>query len=112
MLTGSNAYTGGTQLNGGVLGFAASALPFSTSPPNIAFGGGTLQWAAGNTQDVSAGIAFIPAGQAANIDTNGNSVTFASSLSGDGGLTKVGAGMLTLAASNSFAGTTNVNGGT
>ena len=54
----------------------------------------------------------MPAGQAAVIDTNGNSVTFASSLSGAGGLTKAGAGMLTLAASNSFAGTTNVNGGT
>ncbi len=108
-LTGANSYSGGTQINGGVLTFASGSLPVS----NISFGGGTLQWATRNTQDVSSGIAPIAAGQAAQIDTNGNSVTFASPLSGPGGLTKTGSGALNLANPvNSFAGNIVVSGGT
>ena len=49
---------------------------------------------------------------AAQLDTNGNNVTFASPSSGNGGLTKYGAGTLTLTVSNSYAGRTAVNGGT
>ncbi len=110
-LTGANSYSDGTQINGGVLNFASGSLPISNS--NISFGGGTLQWATRNTQDVSSGIAPIAAGQAALIDTNGNSVTFASPLSGPGGLTKTGSGTLNLANSvNSFAGNIVVSGGT
>ncbi len=107
-LTGTGVYTGGTAINGGVLDFVAGSLPLS----NISFGGGTLQWAGGNTQDVSSGFAPIAAGQAAILDLNGNSVSFASSLSGSGGVTLVGSGSLTLLNSNSYAGTTTVNGGT
>ena len=112
VLSGTNTYTGGTLLNGGVLNFTPSALPFSTSPPNITFGGGTLQYAAGNTEDVSGGIAPIAAGQAAIIDTGTNSVAFNSPLSGSGGLTKVGVGTLTLNVVNPFTGPTTVSGGT
>ena len=112
-LTGvSNTYTGGTNLNGGILNFVTGALSFSTSTPNINFHGGTLQWASFYSQDVSAGIAPIAAGQAAILDTNGNNVSFASSLTGSGGLTKTGGGVLTLLNSNSYSGVTTVNGGT
>ena len=110
-LSGSNTYTGGTYLDSGsTLNFTAQALPHG--PNSIFFNGGTLQWAAGNTVDVSAGFAQIAAGQLANIDTNGNNVTFASSLSGLGSLTKYGAGILTLTASNGYQGGTTVNVGT
>ena len=97
----ANTYSGGTQINGGVLNFVFRvAARFG----NISFGGGTLQWATGNTQDVSAGIPPIPAGKPARLDTNGNNVTFASPLNGGGGLTKIGSGTLTLNATASYAG--------
>ena len=83
----NNSYSGGTYLSGGVLSFAASALPGS-----ITFGGGALQWYGANTSDVSARIAPIAAATAAVLDTNGNNVVFAAPLGGSGGLTKAGAG--------------------
>ena len=107
-LSGVGTYTGGTTLSGGVLNFSASAL----GTGGITFSGGTLQYASGNTQDVSPAIASIGSGQAAKIDTNGNSVFFGSGLSGNGGLMKLGSGMLTLNAANSYLGTTTVSGGT
>jgi fibronectin-binding autotransporter adhesin len=110
ILSGTNTYAGGTHVNGGVLNFAPSAL--GSGP--VTFGGGTLQWAASNTLDVSTtpGIAAIPSGKSASLDTNGNSVSFSSSLSGAGGLTKIGAGTLTLGVPNTFTGATNITGGT
>ncbi len=110
-LSGTNTYTGGTQLNGGILNFAASAVPHAV-PRSITFGGGTLQYAAGNTVDVSGAIAPIASGQAAIIDTGSNSVTFASPLSGGGGLTKAGAGVLTLLGANAYSGSTTISAGT
>ncbi len=106
-LSGSNTYTGGTFLDAGTLNFTHAP----TGPNSITFNGGTLQYAAGNTQDISAAIAPLGPGQSAKIDTNGNNVTFASGLSGQGGLTKYGAGILTLTASNSYAGGTTVDAG-
>ena len=111
-LSGDNTYTGGTVLDGGVLDFANGSLPFSTTAPDITFAGGTLQWAPGNTEDVSAGIAPVAAGETISLDTNGNNVTLASPLSGDGGLTAVGTGTLTLTAANTYAGGTDVEDGT
>ena len=80
----------------------------------VAFGGGTLQWATGNTVDVSTspGITAIASGKVANLDSNGNNVTFNTGLSGAGGLTKIGAGTLTLAAADTFSGATSITGGT
>jgi autotransporter-associated beta strand protein len=48
----------------------------------------------------------------ATFDTNGNNVTLASVLSGPGGMTKIGAGVLTLSGANSYSGATTVNAGT
>ena len=107
-LSGVNTYAGGTTLSGGTLNFSASAL----GTGSITFAGGTLQYGSNNTQDVSSAMAPIAAGQAASIDTNGNSVVFNSGLSGTGGLTKLGAGLLTLNAANSYLGTTTVSSGT
>ncbi len=109
-LSGTNSYTGGTLLDAGTLNFTANALP--TGANAITFNGGILQWATGNSTDVSAAIAPIAASQLANIDTNGNNVTFGHPLSGQGGLTKYGAGILTLTASNSYTGGTLVDAGT
>ena len=69
VLGGVNTYSGGTALDQGVLRFAARP-PHGAA--NIHFYGGTLQWAKGNTQDISAGIAPVASGQTAILDTNGN----------------------------------------
>ena len=106
----ANAYGGGTVLSGGTLNFVAGAVP--TGSGAINFSGGALQRAPGNTQDVSASLAPITLGQAAILDTGTNSLTFNTGLSGPGGLTKLGAGTLILAASNGYGGTTTVNNGT
>ena len=52
LLSGTNTYSGGTTLSSGALSFTANAIP--VAPNSIGFVGGGLQWASGNTQDVSA----------------------------------------------------------
>ena len=53
----------------------------------------------------------ITLGGPATIDSNGNSITIASSLSGSGGLTKINNGTLTLESVNVYSGGTTVAGG-
>jgi fibronectin-binding autotransporter adhesin len=108
-LTGSNSYTGGTNINLGTVEFAANAL----SGTAVSINGGTLRYAPGNTEDISTKTVTVgPSG--ATINTNGNDVTFAGGIgnAGAGGLTKAGAGTLTLAGSNSYTGSTTITGGT
>jgi fibronectin-binding autotransporter adhesin len=110
ILGGSNTYTGGTFINGGELGLSSSgAIP---QPGNVTFGGGTLQFSANNTTDISASI--VNSSGPIAIDTNGQVVTFGGTLasSNSGGLTKIGLGTLVLAASNAYTGTTTLAGGT
>jgi autotransporter-associated beta strand protein len=109
VLGGANTYSAGTALNQGVLRFANGSLPHGAS--SIHFYGGTLQWASGNSQDISAGIAPVAAGQTAILDTNGNNLSFATGLSGSGGLTKAGSGGLTLTGANSYDGVTTISAG-
>jgi fibronectin-binding autotransporter adhesin len=108
ILSGTNTYTGGTAVEGGLINFA-SASNFSTG--SITLNGGGLQWATGNTTDISSRLTALGAG-GGTFDTNGNTVTLASSIAGTGSLTKAGMGTLVLAAANSYAGGTVVNGGT
>jgi autotransporter-associated beta strand protein len=109
VLTGSNSYSGGTNINVGTLEFAANALAGTA----VSINGGTLRYAPGNTEDISTKAVTVgPSG--ATIDTNGNDVTLANTIgnAGAGGLTKAGAGTLTLGGSNSYTGSTTVAGGT
>src|SRR4029077_18761661 len=78
---------------------------------NITLNRGGLQWATGNTLDISSRLNAFGAG-GASFDTNSNNVTLASTLSGAGGLTKAGAGTLTLSGTSSYGGGTTINGGT
>ncbi len=107
-LTGNNLYSGGTQVQGGLINFSA-LNNFGTG--NITLNGGGLQWASGNTTDISSRLAALGAG-GATFDTNGNNVTFASGLSGTGGITKQGTGLLNLTGTNTYTGLTSVSGGT
>jgi autotransporter-associated beta strand protein len=106
-LTGLNAYTGGTTVSGGLINFN-SVNNFGTGAITLA--GGGLQWATGNTLDISSQLAPLGAG-GGTFDTNGNNVSFATPISGAGGLTKQGLGTLTLTANNLYSGGTTVSGG-
>ena len=94
----SNNYTGGNSISLGTLSFVNGALPGS-----VTFSGGALQWAAGNTQDISSQGISVASGATGTLDLQSNSVVFASALSGSGNLAKIGAGTLTLAADNNLS---------
>ncbi|MFM1902730.1 MAG: hypothetical protein RLZZ440_630, partial [Planctomycetota bacterium] len=104
-----NTYSGDTTVSGGMVQFVANAIP-STA---ITLGGGGLRYATGNTEDISSKLVTFAEG-GATIDTNGNDVTFANGVGnfGNGGLTKAGAGTLTLSSANFYYGPTAINGGT
>jgi outer membrane autotransporter protein len=107
-LTNTNTYGGGTTINGGLINFNSDG---NFGSGNITLNGGGLQWATGNTFDISSRLNAFAAG-GATFDTNSNDVTLASTLSGVGGLTKAGAGTLTLSGTNSYSGGTTINAGT
>jgi fibronectin-binding autotransporter adhesin len=109
-LTGSNSYTGGTNVNAGVLN--VGSVNAIGSSGTISFGGGTLQYSASNTTDYSARFSAA-ANQAYSVDTNGQSVTYATALTSSGGsLTKSGSGTLTLTGASTYSGATTINAGT
>lgn len=101
-LSGSNSYTGGTQINAGVLAFGhTSALGTGA----VTIGSGTLRAA------VSGTVANPIATNGSRIDTNGNSIRLSGVISGSNGLTKVATtGTLTLAGDNTFTGNVTVDG--
>ncbi|MDX2081973.1 MAG: autotransporter-associated beta strand repeat-containing protein [Terrimicrobiaceae bacterium] len=112
-LSGTNTYTGNTHLEFGTLVFSDITNFGSASGGFIRINDATLQWAAGNTDDISTRTLTIDTG-GATFDTNGNSVLLANSVgnSGAGLLTKAGAGTLTLAANATHSGGYAVTGGT
>jgi uncharacterized protein with beta-barrel porin domain len=110
ILTGRNTYTGGTTITGGLTNFS-NAGSFGTG--NIALNGGGVQWATGNTADISGQLAPIGA-NGGTFDTNGNAVTLANLISGSGGVTVANSGSggaLTLTTNNGYTGGTTINTG-
>ncbi len=106
-----NTYSGGTTIGNGVLSFATGGI--STAGP-ISISNSTLRWVTGNTDDLSlAPLVSMPAGNAI-FDTNGNDIAFTSGIgdNGAGNLVKTGTGKLSLAAGNSYGGTTMIEAGT
>ena len=107
VLSGVNTYTGGTQLNAGTVVVGSDSNLGNTSG-GLTFDGGTLQTTGGFTTSRSV---ILNAGNG-TFDTNGNDNTLTGTLSGAGGLTKIGAGTLTLAGANTYSGGTTVSAGT
>ncbi len=115
VLRGANTIVGALNLNGGLVNFLSLAnLPFAAeSISEINFGNGGLQWAAGNTFDLSSLGLPINFNGAAILDVGANNVTFANGFGNGaaGGLTKLGSGTLTLDNSVSYTGPTIVSNG-
>ncbi|MEJ1972491.1 MAG: autotransporter-associated beta strand repeat-containing protein [Lacunisphaera sp.] len=108
-LAAANTYAGGTRLNGGVVQASAdNNLGAATSP--LSFDTGTLRLGAAFDVDPARALTLQTGGGA--IDTNTFNATVAGVITGPGLLTKLGAGTLTLAAANSYAGGTFIAGGT
>lgn len=118
VLSGANTYTGATTIGGsGVLEVnAADVAATSGALGNggaISFAGGSLRFTAASAgSDYSARI--VNSSSAISIDTNGQTVTFGTTLAStnSGGLTKSGAGILDIKMGTSYSGTTTIHGGT
>jgi autotransporter-associated beta strand protein len=122
-LSGANTYSGTTTVSAGtLLATAASALPGYNSSGKVVFSGGNLGvqvWGSGWTTgqvDTLLSNATKTSG-ALGIDTTNGDLTqwtdftttnFGSTL----GLTKLGAGILTLTGANTYAGVTTISAGT
>jgi formylglycine-generating enzyme required for sulfatase activity len=108
LMLGSNGGSGTYNFSGGTL--ALASLSKGTGSAAFNFGGGTLQAAAAMSSTLA--MTLTGSGGDACVNTAGYSVTLASLLSGPGGLTKSGNGMLTLAGTNNYRGNTLVRSGT
>lgn len=109
-LTGANTFNGDVIGTGGEIVFGQAS---SLGNGNLSLSGTTLTYGAGNTADISSKV-FTVSLNGANVNTNGNNVTFANAIgnSGSGVFTKSGNGTLTLAAGNTYTGGTVAAGGT
>jgi autotransporter-associated beta strand protein len=75
-LSGANTFTGLTTLNNGVLTLASAGALGGGG--NIAFAGGTLQYSASNTADLSTRI--VNSAGAIKVDVNGQTITYGTAL--------------------------------
>jgi autotransporter-associated beta strand protein len=125
-LTNANGFFGGAIINGGsTLNINGQYALGGADYGGLTFNNGTLQYATSLTgSNGTADISQSSTGTAepvtfagnATIDTNGNNVTYADTIgnSGTGGLTiasSAGGGSLTLSATETYTGATNVNTG-
>jgi autotransporter-associated beta strand protein len=105
-LGGANTYAGGTSLEGGVLQVSDDA-GLGAATGALKFDGGTLEtagsFASNRTVELKAG--------GGTLYLSGQNLTLTGSISGAGGLTQQGYGILTLTGSNTYAGGTKVSGG-
>jgi fibronectin-binding autotransporter adhesin len=109
-LTGTNTYSGNTNLNGGVLSLGSTGAMGTTG--SISFFGGGLKFTSSNVTDYSSRFSTSP-NQQYSFDTNGQSVTLASNLTSAGAsLTKLGSGTLTFNGANTYSGGTTITTGT
>jgi autotransporter-associated beta strand protein len=110
-ITGTNSYTGATAVNSGTLVIAASAVISSSS--SLAVSNSATLDLGGRTQTVAGlrGAGNVTNSSGILTVNTGSSNSFSGVISGAGGLTKSGVGILSLSGSNTFTGSTLVEGG-
>ena len=108
-LSGANTYTGGTTFREGTLAVFNDGNLGDTSG-GLTFDGGALQFLA--QFDLSSARTITLNAGGGTIDTNGFNTAITWAIGGIGGLTKAGAGTLTLTAVNAYQGLTTISGGT
>lgn len=106
VLGGSNTYTGGTAINGGVLQVAGDAS-LGAATGTLSFDGGTLRTTA--TFSTARDTTLNAAG--GTFETQTGTFTQGGIIAGTGALTKTGTGTLSLTADNSYTGGTTVAAG-
>ncbi|USI76494.1 autotransporter-associated beta strand repeat-containing protein [Sphingopyxis sp. USTB-05] len=110
VLTGTNSYTGGTRIEGGVISVADDSFLGAPSG-TITLDGGTLRMTGPNSANSHTYILGANGG-AIDIANAATANGILNAMSGNGGLTKLGAGSLALAADNSYTGGTTIEAGT
>lgn len=106
VLSGTNAYTAGTAIDGGTVEISADA--------NLGAAGGALSLSGGrlrNTAAVTSTRAVTLNAAGGTLETIGE-LTLNGTVGGAGTLTKTGAGTLVLTGTNTYTGGTVINGGT
>jgi autotransporter-associated beta strand protein/T5SS/PEP-CTERM-associated repeat protein len=114
ILSGTNTYEGGTDINAGILSISADVnlgtAPASAVADHLEFNGGTLQATASFTLDSNRGITLTGAGILDVTETE--SLEYGGIITGAGALEKSGTGTLVLLGANDFSGGTTVSAGT
>ena len=112
-LTGTNSYSGPTNVNAGRLEFSGGNALGNSSPLIVAanaiagfLGGSETIASLAGAGDVELNTGSLIVG------ADGASTSFSGMISGSGDLTKIGTGTLTLSAAPTYTGATNVNAGT
>ncbi|WP_165357412.1 autotransporter-associated beta strand repeat-containing protein, partial [Sphingosinicella sp. CPCC 101087] len=106
VLSGSNAYDGGTLIQVGALSISSDAN-LGAADGAIAFGGGRLV----STADIASGRAVELAVAGTFLPDVGTTLTLDGAITGAGGLTQAGAGTLVLTGANDYEGATTVAAG-
>ena len=109
-LSGTNTYTGTTTINGGtIVANTTDSLGNGSVTNTLIFNGGTLK--ADGTIASPSNRSVTLTGNA-TFDTNGNSISIAGTVGSVGGLTKSGAGTLTLSNTTVLGGDLTISAGT
>ncbi|MEJ5901390.1 autotransporter outer membrane beta-barrel domain-containing protein [Ochrobactrum teleogrylli] len=110
VLTGNNSYGGGTDLNSGALSVDED-IRLGGSYSGLNFNGGTLKITGTSMISTGHAISWGSNGGGFDIDDANNTFTITTDLTGNGSLTKDGAGTLSLTNLNSYAGLIAINDG-
>src|SRR5271165_3994577 len=115
-LTGTNTYSGGTDINGGILAVNSDAnlgsAPLSLGTGPLSFNGGTLEALGAGGGITSSKALTLNAGGGTFLADAGTTSTLNGAISGMGAFTKNGAGTLTLTGDNTYSGGTTISAGT